>query len=373
MFFSFVLAFLPDAVANPPRSTALPADPPLEIMIGQMVMTGFRGTGQPPLSKDLRLLLEDIRTGRIGGVILFDLDWETKKRGRNIVSAPQVRELTALLQKDAPIPLFIAVDQEGGKVRRLAPAHGVPDTPAAAELGKKNPASVRRIARELGAALRGLGINCDFAPVADLAANPKSPAIARLERAFSADPHRASEYARAFSLGLADARVASSYKHFPGHGSAAADTHLGLTDITRTWNKNEIVPYQAANLPSGAPLMVMTGHLFHRDLDPELPASLSRRVTTDLLRNTLGWQGVVITDDVQMNAVRLYFDLEDTLKLAVQAGADIVLAGNNLSHSPDLGRRMHATLLKLVREGSIPEERVRQSWKRIRALKEMIR
>ncbi len=350
----------------------LPASPPLETMVGQMIMTGFRGTGQSPLSPDLILLLEDIRAGRIGGVIFFDLDWATRKRGRNIVSAAQVKQLTTLLQEKSPIPLFIAVDQEGGRVRRLSAAQGVPDGPSAAELGKKSPADTRAAAEKLGKALRNLGINCNFAPVADLASNPDSPAIGKLGRAFSADPHWTAEHARAFAQGLGDARVASSYKHFPGHGSATADTHLGLTDITRTWRPEELIPYQAVNLPQDTPLMMMTGHLFHKDLDPELPASLSRRITTDLLRKKLGWQGVVITDDVQMNAVRHFFNLEDTLKLAVLAGADIVLAGNNLDHSPDLGRKMYIALLKLVREGKIPEERIRESWLRIKALKESV-
>lgn len=358
------------AVADPPSN--LPRTLPLDAMIGQMIMVGFRGTGEDPALPEMAALLTDVRAGRIGGVILFDLDWQSKQRGRNITSLAQVAALTSLLQKNASLPLFIAVDQEGGKVRRLRPDHGFPDTPSARDMGLHEPADTRNIARAMGQALRKVGINVNFAPVADIAVNPKSPAIAGIGRAFSADPETAAVHAESFASGLAEAGIVSSYKHFPGHGSAGADSHYKLTDITDTWSEKELLPYTEKYLKRDAPIMVMTGHLRHKGLDPDLPASLSRAITTGLLRDKLGWQGVIVTDDLEMGAVDLFHPLEQRVLLAIYAGADIILFGNNILHHPEQGRRVHAIICQLAAEGIISPERIAKSWQRIRALKEKI-
>ena len=351
----------------PARAATLPETLPLEAMVGQMVLVGFRGNGSPTDAPELRVILEDIRSGRIGGVIFFDRDWQTKKRGRNITSTASLTRLCALLQKAAPVPLFIAVDQEGGRVQRLRPDHGFPATPSAGELGQGTPQNSRRVAHDMGEALRRIGINLNFAPVADVAVNPASPAIGALQRAFSANPAVAAKHAAAFMQGLTETGVIGSYKHFPGHGSALADSHHKLTDITDTWSEQELIPYR--DLPADGPFMVMTGHLMHKGLDPRYPASLSRAVTTNILRNRLGWQGVVITDDLEMDAINLFYPFEERIGLAIGAGVDIILFGNNLQYHPEQGRRVHETILKLVRNGTIPPERIAESWRRIRALK----
>ncbi len=349
---------------------SVPEKPSLHDMIGQMVMVGFRGDGIPPHGRELLGVLEDIRAGRIGGVIFFDRDWRTKKRGRNIRTTGQVAALCKLLQDNAAIPLFIGVDQEGGKVRRLRPDHGFMDTPSAEAMGAGTPAATRETAGSMGAALRALGINLNFAPVADVAVDPDSPAIGALGRAFSGDARKASSHAAAFMEGLTGAGVIGSYKHFPGHGSAVADTHKKLTDITATWREEELLPYK--NLPANGPFMVMTGHLVHRNLDPRYPASLSRRITTGILRETLGWQGVVITDDLEMDAIALHYSLEERIRLAIDAGVDIILFGNNLRHDPVQGRRVHAAITELVRSGAVSPDRIARSWDRIRQLKQFI-
>ena len=350
----------------------LPRSLPLEAMIGQMLMVGFTGDGTAPKNRNLQNILEDIRAGRIGGVILFDLDWQTKKRGRNIVSTSQVKALTTLLQKNAPVPLFIAVDQEGGRVQRLREGHGFSETPSAESLGKGTSKATYQTAQKLGKGLRDLGITVNFAPVADIATTADSPAIGRLERAFGADPTTVAEHAAAFAKGLAENGVASCYKHFPGHGSARADSHHTLTDITKTWSEAELLPYTPKHLPQGIPLMVMTGHLVHAALDPEHPATLSEAVTTGLLREKLGWQGVIVTDDLEMNAVHAFYSMEKRIALAVNAGADIILFGNNLQYHPEQGRRIHAILTQLVADGIISQERIVASWQRIRHLKEQL-
>ena len=331
-------------------------------------MVGFRGTDAN--SQDVPRLLDDIRRGRIGGIILFDRDAVTKQRGRNIVSTTQVRALVNSLQRKAPTPLFIAVDQEGGRVRRLRPEHGMAEQPSAAALGKESPAHVFAAAKNMGTALAALGITLNFAPSADVGSNPESPAIAALERAFSPDAQTTALYARTFAQGLGQAGIIACYKHFPGHGSAKADTHLGLADISDTWSEAELVPYLPNQRPQGIPLMMMTGHLFHKGLDAQFPASLSHAITTGLLREKLQWDGVIITDDLQMQAIMAYHSREEAIMLAVNAGADIILFGNNLVYEQDLGAKLHAELVRLVETGKIPQKRILESWKRIMALKE---
>ena len=340
---------------------------PLERMAGQMIMTGFRGTGEQPLSQDLLYLLPDIQAGRIGGVILFEPDVLTRQR-RNIRSLDQVAALSALLQKDAPIPLFIAADQEGGRVRRFKEEHGLAASPSAAELGRGSPEATRQEAARIGAALFAAGVNLNFAPVLDVDVNPKSPAIGALGRSFSAEPARVAAHGLAFAEGLASAGVIACYKHFPGHGSARHDSHLGLTDITATWLPIELEPYRRI-LPHTPPAMIMSGHMVHRDKGGDLPASLSPAIIDGLLRGTLGWQGVVITDDLQMGAIENTYSMKEAIRLAVLAGSDILLFGNNMRHDPQEGGKAHAALVELVREGAISEARIRKSYDRIMRLK----
>ena len=339
----------------------------LEAMVGQMIMVGFRGDGTAADGPETETVLEDIRAGRIGGVIFFDRDWQTKKRGRNITSVAQLTKLCGLLQENAPIPLFLAVDQEGGRVQRLRLDHGFAPAPSAWELGKKTPAETEKTASSMGRALRRIGINVNFAPVADVAIEPEGPAIGALDRAFSSDPKNAAAHATAFMTGMAKTKIIGSYKHFPGHGSAKADSHHKLTDITETWREDELALYKT--LPDNGPFMVMTGHLMHRGFDAEHPASLSLAITTGLLREKLGWQGVVVTDDLEMDAIDLFYPMEERIRLAINAGVDIILFGNNLRHNPEQGRRVHAIIMDLVANGEVSFTRIAESWSRIRALK----
>lgn len=219
--------------------------------------------------------------------------------------------------------------------------------------------------------LTGVGFNLDFAPCVDLNVNSQSPAIGALGRSFSADPRRVSADAQAFAQGLGSAGVLSCLKHFPGHGSAAGDSHLGFTDVTTTWDSSEPVPYRAL-IGQDAVDMVMTAHVFNAALDPEYPASLSWRITTGLLRGDLGFTGVIVTDDLQMRAVTDKYSLEQTVRLALDAGADILLFGNNLAYDPDLPAKVQGILVDLVRTGSVPEPRVQESYARIMGLKKKL-
>lgn len=340
------------------------SSPSVEIMAGQMLLVGFKG--QEP--QDCAAVLEDIRLRHLGGVILFTRDARDPLVPRNIRDAAQLGRLTRALRSAAAIPLLVGVDQEGGKVARLGPANGFPAFPPAEHLGRGTPDATRESARRLGRMLHTAGINLDFAPVLDVNVYPDSPAIGRLGRAFSADPGRVTAHGAAFAEGLNAAGVAAAFKHFPGHGSARADSHQGVTDISETWGEAELAPYEAALRGSGAH-MVMVGHVFHRGLDPVFPATLSPAVINGLLRGRLGYDGVVITDDLQMRAIADHYPFDEVVLRAVEAGADILLFGNNLDYDPGIVSRAQAVLVQAVHEGRLPRARLETSWRRIMRLK----
>ena len=369
LFFAVLLLLLANfscgtALADNNREAASKStEPSLERMIGSMLMCGFR---EAELEPDSPFYIA-VASGRIGNVILFDRDLSTGGE-RNIRSPEQLRRLTTTLRAAAKGPLFIAVDQEGGQVRRLKPQKGFLDLPSAQRLGQGSIAETLDIAQQLGQELASLGINVDMAPVADVDSNPMNPVIGRLGRSFGSDPATVARYALAFGDGLAENGVIPVLKHFPGQGCAKDDSHLGLTDISQCWDAaTDLFPY-AEIFRAGWPGMVMLGHLFHARLDPELPATLSPMVVTGLLRQGLGWQGVVISDDLQMKAISDHYDLRESIFLAVSAGVDILLFGNNLKWDAKLPGKVFETLQALVKEGRISEERIRKSWKRISAL-----
>ena len=353
-------ASAPAAGAGTANATVNKALPSLDMMIGSMLMLGFRGADLPPGDA----FLAQVRAGHVGHVILFDRDVTTGGE-RNIASPQQLRQLTATLRAASPGPLLIAVDQEGGRVRRLKPQKGFADLPSAQNMGAGQPDKTRALARQLGKELAGLGISVDLAPVADVNSNPANPAIGALERSFSPNPALVAAHALAFGQGLAQQGVIPALKHFPGQGGAQKDSHLGLTDITRSWNaKADLAPYAQA-FAQGWPGMVMLGHLFHTGLDAKYPATLSRAVVADLLRGRMGWQGVIISDDMQMKAITDHYGMEQAVLLAVNAGVDILLFGNNLYWDENLPQKAFATLKGLVQSGRISQQRVMESWLRI--------
>jgi beta-N-acetylhexosaminidase len=340
-------------------------NPSLEAMLGEMLMVGFRGLVADPHSP----IGEDIRAGRVGGVILFDYDVALGSRTRNIESPSQVRDLVDGLQAMTPKTLLMAVDQEGGRVMRLKPRHGFPEAPSAEALGAAgDPDATRRAGAAIGQTLAAVGFNVNFAPVVDVNVNPANPVIGGLDRAFSSDPEAVARHAAAFVEGLHEHGVLACLKHFPGHGSSTGDTHVGLTDVTDTWTDEELVPYRRL-IAAGLADMVMTAHIMHRGLDPDRPASLSREIVTGMLRRDLSYDGVVVTDDLQMGAITEQYGPEEAAALAVRAGADILLIGNNLAYDPDVARRVVAHLASEVRAGRIEARRIRESWERIQSLK----
>ncbi|MFZ2906707.1 MAG: glycoside hydrolase family 3 protein [Cyclobacteriaceae bacterium] len=330
----------------------------LDIKIGQMILIGM------PSAKVDSAVLREVRLGKVGSVILFEKNIPAKN------SYTELKKMTWTYQEAAPIPLFIAIDQEGGKVNRLKEKYGFPRSISAAKLGKYGIDSVRFYAEITAATLAGLGINVNFAPVVDLASNPSNPIIAGKERAFSADPDSVALFAREIIEQHRKLGIVTSLKHFPGHGSSKDDTHLGIADVTNTWNEKELIPYQAL-IDSGFIDAIMTAHIVNKNLDEKaLPGTLSKKITNDLLRGKLHYNGVVFSDDMQMHAIAKHYPLEEAILLAINAGVDILTFSNNIAGSQERAAdKVHQIIRKFVEEGKISEQRIDQSFDRIMLLK----
>ena len=360
----FAILFISLIIALP--LPVLAAD--LDTMIGQMLMVGFRGFDAPPDSRIAR----DIRYLHLGGVVLFDFDVALDKPERNIKSPEQVAALNTSLQSYAQTPLFIGVDQEGGKVQRLKKQYGFHETPSALAICSAGEFKVRMAAYMVGSTCAANGFNLDFAPVVDVNVNPNSPAIGRLERSFSSDPEQVARCGEIFMGELKRSGTLSCVKHFPGHGSAGTDSHEGLTDVTDTWTEAELIPYREL-IKKNLPTMIMTAHIFNAHLDPKYPATLSKKVVTGLLREQLGFHGVVITDDLTMGAITKFYGRDKAIRLAILAGADILLFGNNLVYDETIAGKAHAAIKSMVKDGSIPLARIKESYARIMELKAALR
>ncbi|MFZ0427731.1 MAG: glycoside hydrolase family 3 protein [Acidobacteriota bacterium] len=338
----------------------------LDRMIGQMIMVGFRGV-EPDAGNPI---VEEIAEGRIGGVVLFDVDGPGGGGERNIRSPKQLRRLTDWLQNQAgAIPLLIGIDQEGGKVNRLKAKYGFSGTVSARALGEKDDIGwTAEVAAKVARTLAAEGINLNFAPVVDLNTNPDNPVIGSKDRSFSADPAVVVRQARVWIEAHRQASVLSTLKHFPGHGSSHADSHLGFVDVTSTWDERELAPY-AELIAEHLVDAVMTAHIFNSHLDPQYPATLSAPIITGILRNRLGFDGVVISDDLQMKAISAHYGLEKSIQQGIEAGLDILLFANNSAYDPQIAEKASTIIRRLVEEGEISCERIEQSYERIRALK----
>ncbi len=358
------------------------SNPSLDKMVGQMIMTGFHGDGIGADVEGLNAISNQIKNGHVGGVILFDVDVsglvakglsipEAKNHvfSSNIKTMGQVAKLTTHLKSLAPIPLLVAVDQEGGNIQRLKYKHGFGPIPSAKQLGAGDPDATYKTAYDLGERLAILGINVNFAPVVDVDVNPESPAIGGLERSFSADPNIVTMHGDAYARGLKDAGILGSFKHFPGHGSATGDTHDGMTDVTDTFKIYELIPYKKLLVNASPCTMLMVAHVVNKNIDT-LPASLSAK-TIQMARD-MGFDGVVVSDDMDMGAIIGQYGREKAIEMAINAGNDMLVFGNNLDFDENKGEEVHKTIVKLVRDGKIEKSRIRESYDRIMKMKKCI-
>ena len=349
-----------------PQETSADATP-LRRQIGQMVMVGFRGL----TPEDSAETLQQIRGLNLGGLFLFDIDVATGGI-RNISSAGQLKELVTALQKAATLPLLIGIDQEGGNVARLNPRMGFPETTSAEQLGATNDLEKTKATGTATATLlKELGINLNLAPVVDLNRNPQNPIIGELGRSFSADPKITTTHATAFIKAHHTNGVFCTLKHFPGHGSGSAHSHLGFVDVTSQWSSDELLPYETLITNKLADL-IMTAHIYNAQLDRDFPATLSEKIIGGILRQQMGYQGVIISDDIQMGAITQYYGLETAVIQAVKAGVDIIAIANNsatVPYDPSAALKAIDAIESGVQQGILSAARIQESYSRIQTLK----
>jgi len=319
--------------------------------VGQMLMSGFDGLTAPDY------FLNWLREGRLGGVILF---------ARNVDTPQQLAALTASLQDAAKYPLLIAIDQEGGTVARLRA--GFSESPGALALSSiaNNPEQhIETVSGVLGAEMRALGINWTYAPVLDVNYNADNPTLGT--RSFGTDPESIAELAGAAIRGFQGDGVAACAKHFPGLGNTDVDTHLALPRLSTSLEQLrtvDLLPYRAAidnNLAT-----VMTTHTIYSVLDEEHPATLSETIVPQILREELGFEGVVTTDCMEMKAIDDHYGVQDSVVRAALAGIDIIL----FSHTAEKQAAAYESLLEAVENGRVPMDLVDRANERIAALKE---
>lgn len=332
----------------------------LDIKIGQMLLIGYPG---PELDSTV---LREIKDGKVGSIILFE---------KNVPKTPTafytLKKVLWTYQKAAPIPLLITIDQEGGRVNRLKDKYGFPKSITAQASGKaKSIDSVRFNAESIASNLAGLGFNVNFAPVVDVAVNPANPVIVKSGRSFSANADSVTLLAREYIIPHRKFGVITVLKHFPGHGSSQDDTHFGVADVTRTWTTDELKPYKEL-LQTGYVDAIMSAHIVNKNLDPRgYPGTLSNRILDSLLRKTLGYNGVVFSDDMQMHAISKQYGLEESIKLAVNAGIDVLCFSNNIQNAEERNVDIvHGIIRKMVLNGDIKRERIDQSYRRVMKLK----
>ncbi|NBM15611.1 glycoside hydrolase family 3 protein [Streptomyces sp. GC420] len=285
--------------------------------------------------------------------------------GRNIATPDQLAGLTAQLRAERP-DVLVAIDEEGGDVTRLEVRTGS-SFPGNHALGAvDDPALTRAVAHELGRRLAECGVNLNWAPSADVNSNPGNPVIG--VRSFGADPALVARHTAAYVEGLQAAGVAACAKHFPGHGDTSVDSHHALPRIdadARTLHDRELAPFRAA--VAAGTKAVMSAHILLPALDPSRPATLSPTVLTGLLRGDLGFDGLIVTDGMEMQAVSATYGIERGSVLAVAAGADAICVGGGLADEETV-LRLRDALVSAVRDGELPEERLADAAARVRAL-----
>jgi beta-N-acetylhexosaminidase len=346
------------------RATALTHGPhpdrQIELLgrkIGQMLVIGFPGSR--PDEEWPRRAAAMIGDGRIGGVILF---------AQNVVSPAQLGALTApLVEAGGALPPLIAVDQEGGSIQRLTRRKGFHTLPSARTMATKPLCEAHQLYLQTAMELAAARININLGPVVDLDVNPASPAIGGKARSFGRDSETVVAYARQFIAAHAEAGILTLAKHFPGHGSARGDPHTQIVDISATWDAAELQPFRELTGEHGVG-MIMVGHLIHpRFSDGDRPASLSRRTLTEELRKGLGYDGLIVTDDLGMEAITGRYSAAEAAEMAIRAGADLLIFANQPSANTPTVEAIIAAVAGAVAAGRLPESGIDASSERIRA------
>ncbi|MFC4799500.1 beta-N-acetylhexosaminidase [Neobacillus sp. GCM10023253] len=322
----------------------------LDEKIGQMILAGISGTTMDPNAQKL------ISQFHVGGIIFFKNNFETPEQTVQLVN-----QLKA--ENSSNLPLFLSVDQEGGRVTRLP--GGLANFPPNGQIGQVyDPEFSYKVGTLLGQELKEFGLNLDFAPVLDINSNPNNPVIG--DRSFGNNSEIVSELGIQTMKGIQSQNVIPSIKHFPGHGDTSVDSHLDLPIVNKSLKELkelELIPFERA-IDDGADV-VMVAHILLPELDKTNPASMSKAIMTDLLRKQLSFRGVIITDDMTMGAITEHFDIGKAAVESVKAGSDIILVGHDYNNVV----KITSSLKTAVQNGEISEQRLNESIERIIQLK----
>ncbi len=330
----------------------------LAAAVSDLLMIGFYGANERAPSA--RLLARQGQRGEVGGVFFVT---------QNIGTLQEVTGLLRLFRAGEHQPM-IAIDQEGGIVQRLKEAHGMTPLPAAKVVAATmSPVQAREIYATAGQELAALGFNTNFGPVLDIDM-PQSPAIGRAKRSFGPDPDLIVPYAEAFVEGFSGAGILCVAKHFPGHGSAMGDSHHGVADISESWNEAELEPFRRLFVSAQAPAMVMMGHLRLDAIASDgLPATISSSIVTGLLRAKMGFRGVIMTDDIDMEAISHLMNRRQAVIASLVAGNDLIMIKNLFGYDPLLPSRVVGWVRDAISRGVLTEERIMASAERVRAVR----
>lgn len=326
--------------------------------LAMMLMLGF--IGHHPEADGARNLAKHIAANRVGGVCFL---------GHNTKSKDGIEGLTTLFNNAAKnsIPL-IAVDQEGGAVQRLNARSGYMSYPRAQTVAKQqNPAEAASLYSKLALEMKRAGFNLNLAPVVDLGIEPANPVVFKWGRTYGADSAVVANYASAFIKAHRNANMLTALKHFPGHGSTVLDSHAKPVDLTTSWRREELNPFEILTANNDVDI-VMSGHLSHRELTGGIPATLSP-LAIKLLRDEIGFNGVTMTDDLDMKAIRSSYSLMEAIVRAISAGYDLILISNSLKPDNMLPQRIVESVKDAVRVGRISADSISESADRIKKLK----
>ena len=351
------------------KKQTLRSDTALMSKIDQMIMIGFRGMDGVG---DIESVLQKTN---LGGVILFDYDSPTKRYVRNIQSPKQLKTLITTLQSKAKTQLFVAIDEEGGKVSRLKSRYGFADgLPSQSKMATMDIDSISQLVTKRGSEIADLGINVDFAPVVDVAPDTKTSdsasLIARQMRIYSNDVDTVVRYAAQTVQKLQDKNILPVAKHFPGQGSARGDSHRGITDVSAVYKNYELLPYTKLLSMKLLPA-VMVSHVINKNIDAQYPASLSKK-HIEKLRVDASYDGLIFSDDYDMGAVRGQYDLSSIVTHSINAGVDVLVFSNNISgYDRDMVYKVRNAIYDAVISGNIQKSRIDESTNRIMKVKKL--
>ncbi|MGJ5040778.1 MULTISPECIES: glycoside hydrolase family 3 N-terminal domain-containing protein [unclassified Bradyrhizobium] len=331
-------------------------------LVGPMIMAGFFGTKASDAG--FQQILSDLEEGLIGGVVIL---------GRNVGTSDDLAAMIDRLRScKCAAPPFIAIDDEGGTVERLGSNVGLAETPSAAEIARGSVPAARRAYAALAEKLATLHINMNLAPVVDLNTNPSNPIIGQRQRSYGRDADTVARYAAAFIRAHRRQGILTVLKHFPGHGSSTADSHAGIADVTTTWSSAELKPYRRL-IRRGMAEAIMVGHLANTRRWGGVATQNGAHAIDRLLRRELGYDGVVMTDDLAMKAILDAKPPATAAIDAVKAGADIIMFTklSDEDQTSDVGREINSALTAAACSRELPLDLVKRSYARVRGLKAM--